>query len=257
MPAGLDLLDANAIPAIIAAGVDAVHLEACPPQLMQLQELVDAEERRARSGAPLTLARVLAHDATLHGAASMDLEALEEALRPGGQPRPVLIRAVAASAACGDGLLADLVPALLLCSTGLTDQLRVLPFAGADAAARTEALIAWRAGDGEPFSALVLGECAQMARERRMAIRRALIATREDQSRLAPLGRAAITARRALVVLRDQLATSMPTLSERLECSRPAAGDALERLVEVGLAVEITGRQRDRVYACAHGYGIV
>jgi biotin operon repressor len=49
----------------------------------------------------------------------------------------------------------------------------------------------------------------------------------------------------------------MPMLSEQLECSRPAAGDALERLVEVGLAVEITGRQRDRVYACAHGFGIV
>jgi biotin operon repressor len=257
MPAGSELLDANVIPAIIAAGVDAVHVEACPPHLLQLQELVDAEERRARSGAPLTVARVLAHDASVRGAAVMDLSALEEVLRPGGQPRPVLMRAVAASAACGEGVLAELVPALLLCSTGLTDQLRSLPFAGADAALREEALTAWQSGDEEPFAAHMLSECAQVARERRMAIRRALSAMRDDESHLAPLGRAAITARRALSVLREGLATSMPTLSEQLECSRPAAGDALERLVEVGLAVEITGRQRDRVYACAHAYGVV
>jgi hypothetical protein len=236
--------------AIIAAQVDAVHVEGCPPHLLRLQELVDAEERRARSGAPLTIARVLAHDVTMRGV-DTDLAALEEALRPGGQPRPVLMRAVSASAACGEGVLAELVPALLLCSTGLTDQLRVLPFAGAEAALRTEALTTFRAGDEEPFTALVLGECAQVARERRMAIRRALVAMSDDESHLAPLGRAAITARRALGVLRDRLATSMPMLSEVLECSRPAAGDALERLVEVGLAVEITGRQRDRVYACA------
>jgi len=242
---------------LVAAGVDAVHVEACPPHLMQLHELVVAEERRARSGAPLTVARVLAHDASIAGTLPMDLAALDEALRPGGQPRPVLLRAVAAAAACGAGVLAELVPALLLCSTGMTDQLRVLPFAGVDRAQRAEALVAWRAGDEEPFTALTLGECAQVARERRMGIRRALIAIGDDESHLEPLGRAAITARRALAVLRDQLATSMPQLSELLDCSRPAAGDALERLVEAGLAVEITGRQRDRVFVCARAYSLV
>jgi hypothetical protein len=224
---------------------------------MQLHELVAAEERRARSGAPLTVARVLAHDASIAGTLPMDHAALDEALRPGGQPRPVLLRAVAAAAACGEGVLAELVPALLLCSTGMTDQLRVLPFAGVDRAQRAEALVAWRAGDEELFTALTLGECAQVARERRMGIRRALVAIGEDESQLAPLGRAAITARRALAVLRDQLATSMPQLSELLDCSRPAAGDALERLVEAGLAVEITGRQRDRVFVCARAYSLV
>jgi len=224
---------------------------------MQLHELVAAEERRARSGAPLTVARVLAHDASIAGTLPMDLAALDEALRPGGQPRPVLLRAVAAAAACGAGVLAELVPALLLCSTGMTDQLRVLPFAGVDRAPRAEALVAWRAGDEELFTALTLSECAQVARERRMGIRRALVAIGEDESQLAPLGRAAITARRALAVLRDQLATSMPQLSELLDCSRPAAGDALERLVEAGLAVEITGRQRDRVFVCARAYSLV
>jgi hypothetical protein len=237
--------------------VDIVHVEACSPHLMQLREMVEAEEGRARSGAPLTVARVLAHDARIPSALPMDLAALEEALRPGGQPRPVLMRALAAAAACGDGVLAELVPALLLCSTGMTEQLRLLPFAGVDGAHRAEALTAWRAGDEEPFAALALGECARAARERRIGVRRALAAMNDDEAHLAPLGRAAITARRALAVLRDQLATSMPRLSERLECSRPAAGDALERLVEVGLAVEITGRQRDRVYVCARSHALI
>lgn len=239
------------IAALVAAGVDAIHVAGCAPHLLRLQALVDVEERRAMSGAPLTVARVLAHEEWGAGATQLHLTSLEEALRPGGQPRPVLMRAVAASAACGQGVLAELIPALLLCSTGLTNQLRLLPFAGADPGLRAQALIAWQGGDEEEFGALLLDECAQGARDRRMAMRRALVALRDDADKLAPLGRGGITARRALAVLRDDLATSMPRLSDLLGCSRPAAGDALERLVEVGLAVEITGRQRDRVYACA------
>ncbi len=41
----------------------------------------------------------------------------------------------------------------------------------------------------------------------------------------------------------------MPSLAADLALSRPAAADALERLGDAGLAVEITGRRRDRVYA--------
>ena len=261
--------------ALVAAGVDTVHVDACPQQLLQLQNLVRAEERRARTGAPLTVARVLAyvesvglHDVTASDAheraasapidlTPIDLDALDQALRPGGQPRPALLRAVAAAAAIPGGAIAELVPGLLLCSTGLTDRLRLLPFAGVDVASRIDALVALRTGDVEPFTAAALNACAEDARTRRMALRAALSAIASDEDLLAPLGRAAITARRALGVLRESLATSMPQLSVQLECSRPAAGDALERLEEVGLAVEITGRQRDRVYACARAYSVV
>jgi hypothetical protein len=234
---------------------------------MQLGELVETEERRARSGAPLTAARVLEHDAALAAGQGLtplhdpegvspwggpfDLAALNDALRPGGHPRPALLRAIAASVACGSGVLAELTPALLLCAAGLTDRLRFLPFEGVGEEGRAAALLAWREGDLDPCTALLLGACAQGARQRRLALTRELNALRNDEAHLAPLGRAAITARRALEVLRESLATSMPQLSVRLDCSRPAAGDALERLVEIGLAVEITGRQRDRVFACA------
>lgn len=153
--------------------------------------------------------------------------------------------------------MAQLVPALLLCSAGLTDQLCLLPFDGVEHGARSTALHAWRDGDPEPLTALLLDECARAARQRRLALRRDLKALEHDEAALAPLGRAAITARRALAVLRESLATSVPQLSPHIECSRPAAGDALERLVEVGLAVEITGRQRDRVFACARAIAIL
>jgi ribosomal protein S25 len=50
-------------------------------------------------------------------------------------------------------------------------------------------------------------------------------------------------------VLRESFAITMPTLADRLSVSRPAAADALERLVALGVAAEVTGRRRDRVYA--------
>lgn len=243
--------------ALIAAGVDAVHVAACPPPLLQLREIVTFEERRARSGAPLAIPRLLEHEAALGVVHTRDTEALGEALRPGGQPRPALLRAIAASVACGEGPMAQLVPALLLCSAGLTDQLRLLPFDGVEREARTTAIQAWRAGEPDPLVAFLLDECARAARQRRLAIRRELKDNDADETALAPLGRAAISARRALAVLRESLATSVPQLSPQLGCSRPAAGDALERLVEVGLAVEITGRQRDRVFACARAIAVL
>jgi ribosomal protein S25 len=71
----------------------------------------------------------------------------------------------------------------------------------------------------------------------------------EIDARLDALGRAAITARATVEVLRESFAITMPTLADRLEVSRPAAADALERLVALGVASEVTGRRRDRVYA--------
>ena len=73
----------------------------------------------------------------------------------------------------------------------------------------------------------------------------------EGDASLDALGRGAITARTALAFLHMEFATSVPALSARLELSRPAVGDALERLVSLGLAVEVTGRARDRVFALA------
>ncbi|MFM9014310.1 MAG: hypothetical protein ACKORK_12260 [Gemmatimonadota bacterium] len=85
-------------------------------------------------------------------------------------------------------------------------------------------------------------------RARLAAIVRAVAA---EEDRLAALGRAGHTARRALPLLRRQGALTMPILSEDLGISRPAATDALERMAAAGCAVELTGRARDRVWGYA------
>ena len=238
--------------ALVAARVDLLHAAAADPALDAWQARVDDEERRVRGGLTLSAARVaplLAADA--------DLAALDEALRPGQAPRPTLWRAVQALAAAGASTpMAELLPALLCCAAGMTDRVRLLPFTGLSTEARAEGLRAWRDGDATPLARAALAVLASQSRHGWLALKllREAMAAEDDQ--LDALGRAAITARRALALLRESLATSMPDLATRLDCSRPAAGAALERLVEVGLAVEITGRARDRVFVHAGAWGL-
>jgi hypothetical protein len=282
----LDALDPReegtrgAVRSLVAASVEPLHDGTLDRALRSHRDFVADEERRVRAGGALTSARIVA--AGYHVA---DPESLDSALRPGGRPRPALIRAVAAAAAihrdeafaaalqdgrAGEGtstrarapstdeglpmlprppVLGSAVAALLLCGAGVTDQLRLLPFAGVDPAALAYAFDAWGQGDRDPWTTAALSEASRAARARRVALVRELDARDEQDARLDALGRAAITARRALIVLRDELATTVPALAARLDCSRPAAGDALERLVAAELATEITARARDRVFA--------
>ncbi len=235
----------DALVALTAAGVDPVHAAALAPSLNAWAAVVDEEVRRVRSGVPLAAKR-FSGVGDIHA-----LEELEQALRSSGELRSVLLRGVGAAAAVGSGPLAELVPALLLCATGHFDRPWILPFADVEPASRDEGLVAWREGDLSPLRDALLSACSTTARSRRLAIRRLLQTLLLEDESLGTLGRAAITARRALAVLRDSLAISMPSLAERLECSRPAAGDALERLVHLKLAREITGRDRDRVFVHA------
>lgn len=233
---------------LAAAWVDPTHAAAVNPEMDAWQHRLEEEERRVRGGLPLTVARfadLLGPDA--------DREVLEDALRPGGQARPQLLRAVQAAAACGGDSAAAVavLPALLLCATGMTDRVRLLPFVGFAGEARTEALAEWRSGEPGPFLRGALAALSADARHLRVALRLLLDALREEEAALEPLGRAAIGARRALEVLRASLVTTVPELSQRLACSRPAAAAAIERLVQAGLALEITGRERDRVFVHA------
>jgi hypothetical protein len=234
--------------ALVAAWVDPTHAASLDPAVDEWQHRVEEEERRVRGGLPMTVARF---DDLL--GASADRAQLEEALRPGGQTRPQLLRAVQVAASCGADAprAAAVMPALLLCATGMTDRVRFLPFGGFEGDTRVEAIAAWRDGDSQPFLRRALSALSADARHLRLALRLLLDALREEDAALDSLGRAAIGARRALEVLRLSLATTVPELSQRLDCSRPAAGAALERLVQAGLALEITGRERDRVFVHA------
>lgn len=254
--------------ALVASSVEMTHAAALSSALADWQCRLDDGERRARSGVPLSIPGHL--ELSVAGRAE-----LLDALRPGGQPRSVLLRTVCAAGvieadaikagAIKAGAIeadevrsnadAELLAALLLTATGTTDRVRMLPFADLSAG-RAEALEQWRAGDTQPFTQAALAALAPAARRLRVQVRLLLDARAAEDEHLSSIGRAAVTARRALQVLRDSLATSMPDLAQRLHCSRPAAGAALERLVELGLAEEITGRGRDRVFVWAGGWGL-
>jgi hypothetical protein len=236
----------DSLAALIAAGVDAVHADALDPALYTAREFLDAEESLVREGKPLASARLSARRIAL-----WDKEAVDLAAKAGNSPRPALLRAVAVDAAVVEPAAASAVAALLLCGTGATERVRLLPFVEVPPGDRAEALEAWADGDPEPWRITALTELARAARERQRAVAHAFASIPDGDAALSAIGRGAITARAALALLHVELAASVPSLSARLGLSRPAAGDALERLVELQLATEITGRARDRVFALA------
>lgn len=220
------------------------------------------EERRVRGGAPLTgtwLERAItlglgagpvgAALRPAHGTNGRALDASLQEADPKAR-RAALMRALAVAAAIEDRALSDAAAALVLCAEGRTDVIRFLPFGEARGNERDRATEAWRAGEPARWQSLGLEAAAGAARRRRASVEWLLreAATREEQS-LEPMGRAAITARRALHYLRDAFATTVGALGDALGVSLPAAGDALRRLDESGLVSELTGRRRGRVYA--------
>lgn len=70
-----------------------------------------------------------------------------------------------------------------------------------------------------------------------------------DQRRVAKLGRAAGSALQVFELLRDRIALSIPRAAHELGLTWPTVNSAIKRLEDLGIAREMTGRARDRVYA--------
>ena len=230
-----------------AAEGDPLHDTALPTVAMQWRDLVQGEERRVLGGATLTTARIAVVAPTL--ATYPERPRLEAIWRESAATRPVLERALDSAAWSPDPAVGEATAALQLCAGGTASRVRLLPFAAAAPEARRAAIDAHRAGDVEPWRQLGLATVSRRARAVRRAVEQAVRGLEEEDARLDAMRRAAITARRAHGILRRRAVTTMPVLAEELRLSRPAASDALERLVASGLAREVTGRARDRVYA--------
>ena len=72
---------------------------------------------------------------------------------------------------------------------------------------------------------------------------------RADRERIGTLGRVAGSALRVHQVLTSRPMVSIGEVRRRSAISHPAAGAAFERLVELGIVREITGRKRDRLFS--------
>jgi Fic family protein len=70
-----------------------------------------------------------------------------------------------------------------------------------------------------------------------------------DRARIENLGRAAPSALRVYDLLRDRILISSTRASEMLDLTWPTVQAAMERLESLGIAKEVTGKRRDRIYA--------
>lgn len=70
-----------------------------------------------------------------------------------------------------------------------------------------------------------------------------------DRARIQALGRAAGSALRVYDVLRRRIVVSIAGVAKEARVTWPTAKATLERLGELGMATESTGRRRDRLYA--------
>lgn len=71
----------------------------------------------------------------------------------------------------------------------------------------------------------------------------------EDARRIQNLGRAAANTLRVFDAFRSRPVASIKDIQHRLGLAAPTVGRAVDALEEMGVVEEITGRQRDRVYA--------
>ena len=235
--------------ALIAAEVDPLHEEALEAAVRTWRDVVTEEVRRARGGGFPSLDRLAHAVPTL--ATYAERHRLEATWREAPLGTAAVRRALDAAAWAPDSSLGDLLAALALVLGGRTDHLRFLPFRAIPPSERAHGVAAWRAGDPDPWTTSALRAASREARRLRHALERLRDGVPTEDVALDTLGRGGITARRALAQLRTTLATTMPILAEDLGVSRPAATDALARLEAAGLARELTGRARDRVWAYA------
>lgn len=70
-----------------------------------------------------------------------------------------------------------------------------------------------------------------------------------DRAKVEKLGRAAPSALRVYDLLRDRILISPTRVAETLALTWPTVQSAIERLESLGIAKEVTGKRRDRIYA--------
>ena len=104
-------------------------------------------------------------------------------------------------------------------------------------------------GDWEAWLAFFLEGVRQTAEGAVTTAQRLTMLFREDRERIERLGRRAGSALRVHQTLKERPLASLQDVCTRTGLSFPAAGSAMKLLVEIGVARELTGKRRNRVFA--------
>jgi len=104
-------------------------------------------------------------------------------------------------------------------------------------------------GDWEGWIDFFLEGVEQTALDAVDTARRLVTLMQQDEQRIHQVGRRAGTALRVHRILSHRPIQSIKDMASALELSYPAISKSLEALRELGIVREITGRQRNRIYA--------
>ncbi len=114
-----------------------------------------------------------------------------------------------------------------------------------------------RDGDWEAWVLFFLEGVESTAAAAVDAAHRLLALFQTDESKLTGLGRSGTSVRQVFAALRQRPLTGIPQLATRAQLSFPTAAKAVEQLVALGIAREITGGRRNRVFAYDGYLGIL
>nr|WP_216906844.1 Fic family protein [Synechococcus sp. CCY 0621] len=104
-------------------------------------------------------------------------------------------------------------------------------------------------GDWEAWIAFFLEGVESTAAAAVDSAHRLLDLFRSDEMKLTGLGRSGTSLRQVYASLRQRPLIGIPQLAARAQVSFPTAAKAMERLVALGIAREVTGGRRNRVFA--------
>lgn len=187
------------------------------------------------------------------------MAALERFLHGEADGLPVLLRAALAHVQFetihpfldGNGRLGRLLIALLMHQGGLLAEplLYLSLYLKQHRALYYEHLDRLRAnGDWEPWVDFFLEGVEDTARSAVQTARRLVDQFEADNSRTQQSGRAAASALRVLAALRERPVLTLKHLGDKHSITFPTATKAMQTLIEAGIARELTGKQRNRVF---------
>jgi len=104
-------------------------------------------------------------------------------------------------------------------------------------------------GDWEAWLEFFLEGVEQTAQNAVQTAQRLVAMFQQDAERVRGLGRTAMSALRVFNALRERPILSLPEVCRRTSLSFPAASKGMNALTKLGIVREVTGRQRNRIFA--------